>query len=55
MKNLIRWLKSIRIHRVQYDDVDCFVVADWGGWIPGSARTRLGAFLIAFRAQYGKD
>lgn len=53
MRDFIRWLKTVRIHRVQFDDVDCYVVADRCGWIPGSSKSRIGVFMIAVRAYRG--
>lgn len=54
MRNHISWLRSIKIYRVEYDRSNYFVVADWCGWIPGRSKSRFGAFLIAYRAAYGK-
>ena len=48
----IGWLRSIRCHEVELESFSGYVVADWGGWIPGArSKTRPGAYLAAIRAR----
>lgn len=48
----IGWLRSIRVHRTDYESFHGYSVADWGGWIPGAySKTRPGAYLAAIRAR----
>lgn len=48
----IGWLRSIRCHKVERDSFRGYVVADWGGWIPGArSKTHIGAYVAAIRAR----
>lgn len=53
MKYLIALFNDVSIVRVTYSDVDCYVVSYRGCWVPGRARTKLGAYVIAWRAHRG--
>ncbi|MFJ2318423.1 hypothetical protein ACIOTN_17175 [Glutamicibacter sp. NPDC087661] len=48
----VAWLRSIEYHKIELESFQGYVVADWGGWIPGArSKTHLGAYVAAIRAR----
>lgn len=51
MKDFIQWARTVRVRRAR--ELGVWVAADRCGWIPGSARTRVGALVFSVRAYLG--
>ena len=53
MRNFTKWFQSIKVYRLDCEAFHGYKVADWGGWIDGGyAKTRPGAYWVAFKKQY---